>query len=38
MRRVNVHIDDELDADLTREAKRTGRSPRMTSQVGWAWA
>lgn len=26
MRRVNVHLDADLDADLTREAVRTGES------------
>lgn len=26
MRRVNVHLDEQLDADLIREAARTGES------------
>jgi predicted transcriptional regulator len=26
MRRVNVHLDDQLDARLSREASRTGES------------
>lgn len=26
MRRVNVHLDDELDEDLSSEARRTGRT------------